>query len=288
MTHDQTGRLGVRKTYKLYVGGQFPRTESGRYIPVELESGEVVNVSRASRKDVREAVVAARGAQGGWAARSAYNRAQILYRIAEMLEGRGAQFEAELASTGQATGDRAQQEVRAAVDALVYWAGWADKVQQVFSAVNPVQSSHFNFSMLEPTGVVAAVAPRMAPLLGLVQTAIPAMVTGNTVVVLASEELPHPAISFAEVVATSDVPGGVLNVLTGHREELLPGMASHRDVNAIVYCGDVASERETAQREATSNLKRVVLRSDPLPTTHDPYWMLDTCEVKTTWHPVGT
>ena len=202
-----TGRLGVPKTYKLFVGGKFPRTESGRYIARELSSGAVVNVSRASRKDVREAVVAARGAQEAWAARTAYNRSQILYRIAEMLEGRRAQFEAEIGATATpASNESPSAEVDQAIDALVYWAGWADKVQQVFSAVNPVASSHFNFSMIEATGVVTIVAPHSEGLLGLVQAIAPAIVTGNTVVVLASEEHPLSAISLGEVLVSSDVP----------------------------------------------------------------------------------
>ncbi|MEM1247128.1 MAG: aldehyde dehydrogenase family protein [Acidobacteriota bacterium] len=279
-------RLGIRKTYKLYVGGAFPRTESGRYDPLTLADGEVVNVSRASRKDVREAVVKARAAQGGWAHRSAYNRAQILYRIAEMLEGRRRQFEEELASIEPESDARA--EVSATIDAIVYWAGWCDKFQQTFSAVNPVASSHFNFSVLEPTGVVTVVAPQRAGLFGLVQSATPAVVTGNSVLALASAESPLSAITLGEVLESSDVPPGVFNFLTGRRDELLAPLASHRDVNAIVYCGNDVEEIRVVQTEATANLKRVALRSDPLPGTFDPYWMLDTCEVKTTWHPIGT
>lgn len=279
-------RLGVRKTYKLYVGGAFPRTESGRYDPLTLANGEVVNVSRASRKDVREAVVQARAAQSGWARRSAYNRAQILYRIAEMLEGRRTQFESELIAL-QPEAD-AHSEVSAAIDAFVYWAGWCDKFQQTFSSVNPVASSHFNFSILEPTGVVTVIAPTQAGLLGLVQSIVPAVVTGNTVIALASPASPLCAITLGEVLESSDVPPGVFNFLTGRREELLAPLASHRDVNAIVYCGSDPGEAEIVQTEATSNLKRVALRPDPLPESYDPYWMLDTCEVKTTWHPIGT
>ena len=229
-------RVPVAKTYKIYVGGKFPRTESGRYFALQDRKGNVVaNVCRGSRKDFRNAVVAARKAQTGWAAASAYLRGQILYRIGEMLEGRREQFIAELIVQG-ATPASAAREVDAATDRLVYYAGWADKYQQVFSAVNPVSSSHFNFSVLEPMGVVGILAPDDSGLLGLVSNIAPAIAGGNTCVVLASELMPLCAVSFAEVPHASDVPGGVVNILTGYREELSPQFASHMDVNAVVFC----------------------------------------------------
>ncbi|REJ85440.1 MAG: aldehyde dehydrogenase family protein [Acidobacteria bacterium] len=283
----------VEKTYKLYVGGQFPRTESGRSLPFpDPASGErpYANICRASRKDFRDAVVQARAAQAGWARRSAYNRAQILYRAAEMLEGRAAQFEEELRIEGLAAAE-ASAEVAAAVDRLVYYAGWADKVQQVFSSVNPVASSHFNFSILEPTGVVAAVAPDESRLLGLVSVLAPIVVGGNTVVALAGAHGPLSAITFGEVLHTSDLPGGVVNLLTGQREELLPHFASHRDVNALVLCGGDSDLRQKAEREAVDNLKRFVHHPErdwSNPELENPYLILETQEVKTTWHPIGS
>lgn len=284
-------RQRVLKTYKLYIGGKFPRTESGRTDRFENPSGDLcANVCRASRKDFREAVEAARAACAPWAARSAYNRAQILYRIAEMLEGRAAQFREELELEGRSETE-ARTEVEACVDRLVYYAGWSDKLQQVFGAVNPVASSHFNFSLLEPTGVVAMAAPREAGLLGLVSVLAPAMVAGNTTVLLASSEYPLSAISFAEVLASSDVPGGVVNLLTGRRDELLEHFASHMDVNALVLT-DVEGETRVALRSAAAdNVKRIVERApaDWRGTECEtPYWILDTLEVKTTWHPIGT
>ena len=290
-------RLAVSKTYKLYIGGAFPRTESGRYDRAESPKGELLaNVCRASRKDFREAVVAARAAQSGWAQRSAYNRAQILYRIAEMLEGRGEQFEAELRAHGASAKD-ARREVEATVDRLVYYAGWADKYQQVFGSVNPVASSHFNFSLLEPMGVIAQIAPEASALLGLVSQIAPAIVGGNTVVALASRSKPLPAISFGEVLHSSDVPGGVVNLLTGRADELLEHFASHMDVNALVLArrGDSeAVDLATARTLAASNLKRVratsaeSLRDFLEDTAQGPWSIRDLQEVKTTWHPIGS
>ena len=283
-------RIPVEKTYKIYIGGKFPRTESGRYYALEDKSGKVIaNVCRSSRKDFRNAVVAARKAQGGWAAASAYLRGQILYRIAEMLEGRRAQFIAELKLEGS-TARRAEKEVDAAIDRLIYFAGWADKYQQVFSAVNPVSSSHFNFSVLEPTGVVSMLAPEDSGLLGLVANLAPAIVGGNTVVVLASESRPLSAVSFAEVLHASDVPAGVVNLLTGYREELGEHFASHMDVNAIVCAEGGRKQKREIQTLAADNLKRIVWRagtdwSDA--ATLNPYLIRDTQEVKTTWHPIG-
>ena len=286
-----TGRLAVLKTYKLYVGGAFPRTESGRFDQVMGADGEVIaNYCRSSRKDFREAVVTARAAFPGWAARSAFNRSQILYRIAEMLEGRRSQFETELTALG-ATQDEAAAEVEAAVDRLVYYAGWCDKYQQIFSSVNPVSSSHFNFSILEPTGVVGIYAPDECPLLGLVSVLAPAVAGGNTVVLLASESRPLPAITFAEVAHSSDVPGGVMNILTGRRAELLEFFASHLDVNAFVYCGNDDEAISKAERLAAANVKRLAVdrRGDWFSNdAQSPYRISDLQEVKTTWHPIGT
>lgn len=288
------GRLRVLKTYKLYIGGQFPRTESGRYDHAVAQDGTpLANVCRASRKDVREAVVAARAAQPGWAGRSAYNRGQILYRIAEMLEGRTPQFVAELELQGVPT-QRALQQVEASVDRLVHYAGWADKVQQLFSSVNPVASSHFNFSMLEPTGVVVILAPQgseTSPLLGLVSVVAPTITGGNTCVVLAAEDRPLCAITLAEVLHSSDLPAGVVNLLTGRREELLEPMARHMDVNALELCSDDPGAIKQAQLFAAENLKRVRIerRRDWLEDeAQGPYAILDFQEIKTTWHPIGS
>lgn len=284
-------RLPILKTYKIYIGGKFPRTESGRYYLIRDAKGEpLANVCRCSRKDVRDAVVAARAAQGSWSSRSAYNRSQILYRIAEMLEGRKAQFIDELQQQGISTA-AAVSEVATSVDRLVYYAGWADKYQQVFSSVNPVSSSHFNFSLLEPTGVVTALAPETPSLLGLVSLIAPIIVGGNSVVALASTAKPLCAVTFGEVLATSDLPGGVVNLLTGEASEMLETMANHMDVNAIVYCGTDAGQITKIRELASLNIKR--------PTVYDiadyfaesaqsPYLILDTQEVKTTWHPIGT
>jgi acyl-CoA reductase-like NAD-dependent aldehyde dehydrogenase len=234
-------------------------------------------------------VVAARGAQAGWAKASAYLRGQILYRIAEMLEGRREQFVSELRLQG-VVARAAEKEVDAAIDRLVYFAGWADKYQQVFSSVNPVSSAHFNFSVLEPTGVVAILAPEDSGLLGLVSNIAPAIVGGNSCVALASESLPLCAVSFAEVLHASDVPGGVVNILTGFRSELTSHFASHMDVNAVVYCDGGKKMAQTVQEAAADNIKRVIRRTDVNWTDNSsqhPYLVRDTQEVKTTWHPIG-
>jgi acyl-CoA reductase-like NAD-dependent aldehyde dehydrogenase len=284
-------RLPVAKTYKIYIGGKFPRTESGRYFTLEDKKGQVIaNICRGSRKDFRNAVVAARKAQPGWASASAYLRGQILYRIAEMLEGRREQFIAELRQQGE-TPRAAAREVDLAIDRLIYFAGWADKYQQVFSAVNPVASSHFNFSVLEPTGVVSVLAPDDTSLLGLVSNVAPAIAGGNTCVALASESKPLCAVSFAEVLHASDVPGGVVNILTGLRSELTEQFASHMDVNAIVWCDGNRKIAKTVQNLAAENMKRVVQRTRidwSKDGAQDPYLIRDTQEVKTTWHPIGT
>ena len=283
-------RLAVAKTYKLYIDGKFPRTESGRYFSLEDSKGAVLaNICRGSRKDFRNAVVAARKAQAGWSKASAYLRGQILYRIAEMLEGRREQFIAELKLQG-VSARAAEKEVDASIDRLIYFAGWADKYQQVFSSVNPVSSSHFNFSVLEPTGVVSIIAPDGSSLLGLVSNVAPAIVGGNSCVVLASESLPLCAVSFAEVVHASDVPAGVVNILTGYRSELIGQFASHMDVNAIVYCDGDRKVAKAIQETAADNIKRVVGRTKvdwPNESAQHPYLIRETQEVKTTWHPIG-
>ena len=285
-------RIAVAKTYKIYIDGKFPRTESGRYYALHDRKDKVIaNVCRGSRKDFRNAIVAARKAQPGWAKASAYLRGQILYRIAEMLEGRREQFIAELELQG-ATPKAAEREVDAAIDRLIYFAGWADKYQQLFSAVNPVASSHFNFSVLEPTGVVAILAPDDDGLAGLVSNIAPAIVGGNTCVVLASESRPLSAVSFAEVLHAADVPAGVVNLLTGLHGELREQFASHMDVNAVIYCDGGKGVAKTVQTLAAENLKRVVERTrvDWAKTadTENPYLIRDTQEVKTTWHPIGS
>jgi acyl-CoA reductase-like NAD-dependent aldehyde dehydrogenase len=286
----QSERLSVAKTYKIYIGGKFPRTESGRYFALEDKKGAVIaNVCRGSRKDFRNSVVAARKAQPGWAKASAYLRGQIIYRIAEMLEGRRDQFISELVLQGVAP-RAAEKELDASIDRLIYFAGWADKYQQVFSAVNPVSSSHFNFSILEPTGVVSMLAPNDSGLLGLVSNIAPTIVGGNTCVVLASEKLPLCAVSFAEVLHASDVPAGVVNILTGHRDELTEHFASHMDVNAIVYCDGDRKVAKTVQTLAADNIKRVISRAKTdwsKTTSQHPYLIRETQEVKTTWHPIG-
>ncbi|MBX7137318.1 MAG: aldehyde dehydrogenase family protein [Oligoflexia bacterium] len=283
-------RLPVLKTYKLFIDGKFPRSESERYYALTSANGEsIANVQLGSRKDFRNAVVAARKAFPGWAGRTAYNRGQILYRMAEMLEGRRAQFIEELETLG-ASRSEAETETAMAVDRLIYYAGWADKFQQVFSSVNPVASSHFNFSMLEPTGVAALLAPEDSGLLGLISVVAPAVAGGNSVVVLASHSKPLAAITFSEVLHTSDLPAGVINILTGTRKELLKHFASHMDVNALVYCGSDAEEIRTVQLEAAENLKRVVIEENSdwqSEERQSPYTILATQEVKTTWHPIG-
>jgi len=285
-----TKRLPVAKTYKIYIDGKFPRTESGRYFPLTDRKKKVIaNVCRSSRKDFRNAVVAARKAQPGWAAHSAYLRGQILYRIAEMLEGRREQFIGELVLQG-ATASAAGKEVDASIDRLIYFAGWADKYQQVFSAVNPVSSSHFNFSVLEPVGVVAIIAPDDNGLIGLVTNVATTIVGGNTCVVLASESRPLSAVSFAEVLHASDVPGGVVNILTGFREELTSQFASHMDVNTIIYGETDEATARRIETLAAENVKRVVARGAVEwigDAAENPYLIRETQEVKTTWHPIG-
>src|SRR5262245_46267320 len=273
-----SGRLPVLKTYKIYIGGKFPRTESGRYYLLKNERGEAIaNICDCTRKDFRDSVVAARAAQSSWASRSAYNRAQILYRIAEMLEGRAGQFVDELVQSGSAT-SVALSEVQKSIDRWLYYAGWCDKYQQIFSSVNPVSSSHFNFSMLEPTGVVSIIAPEESGLIGLTSVIAPTIAGGNTCIALASRAKPQAAITFSEVLATSDLPGGVVNILTSKRSELLEHFASHMDINACIYCGDEIDELKTIRTKAALNVKRVISydRDDWMASdAQSPYFILD-------------
>lgn len=281
-------RVSIPKTYKLYIGGKFSRTESGRFYTPKHGTTDLGNICLSSRKDFRNAVVAARNIFGKWSNLTAYNRSQILYRIAEMLEGRKKQFIDELVQQG-ATLKNAEKEALTSIDRIIYYAGWCDKFQQLFSAVNPVASSHFNFSIPEPAGVVAIVAPEDTSLLGLVSAVIPVITAGNTCVVLASENKPLCSITFAEVLHSSDVPGGVINILTGKREELIPHMATHMDVNSFLYGGNNSQEIQTIQQTSAHNLKRVVVKdfSDIYSAIHEnPYYMEDFFEIKTTWHPI--
>lgn len=282
-------RLSVLKTYKIYIGGKFPRTESGRYYTTEDADGNLLaNMCLSSRKDFRNSVVAARGAFGGWAGRAAFNRGQILYRIAEMLEGRREQFISELISMGS-TKTQAENEVDLSVDRLLHYAGWCDKYTQIYSAVNPVATSHFNFSVPEPMGVVAAVVPQASGLLGLVSVIAPIITGGNTCVVLASEKKALSAISFAEVINSSDVPGGVVNILTGSEEELYKHMSTHMDVNSLVYCGTSKDRLSEIKIDAANNVKRVFSYMDidwNSDEGQSPYFIMDQQEIKTTWHPI--
>ncbi len=283
-------RLEVRKTYKLFIGGAFPRSESGRTYPIaDADGGFVANVAQASRKDLRDAVVAARKAQPGWSEATAYNRGQVLYRVAEMLEGRRAQFVAEVASAESISARLADAQVSAAIDRWVWYAGWSDKLSQVLGAANPVAGPYFNFSVPEPTGVVGVIAPPASSLLGLVSVVAPVIVSGNTAVVIASSPRPLPAVTLAEVLATSDVPGGVVNVLTGDVPELAPWLASHQDVNALDLAG-AAELADDLERSAADTVKRVLR-----PGTPEPDWaappnmarMSAFLETKTVWHPLG-
>lgn len=278
-------RIEVQKTYKIYIDGKFPRTESGRYY---IPNNGVGNMCLSSRKDVRNAVVAARNAFDKWAGITAYNRSQILYRIAEMLEGRKAQFVDELMQQGVKKAE-AEKEVITSIDRIIYYAGWCDKFTQLFSAVNPVASSHFNFTNPESMGVVSIFAPEENGLLGLISTIIPTIAGGNTCVVLASEELPLCAITFAEVLNSSDVPGGVANILTGKKSELIEHLSTHMDINAVLYSGTDKKEISAIQKHAVTNLKRVFARNynSIYDEKHEnPYYIEDFLEMKTTWHPI--
>ena len=282
-------RLDVRKTYKLYIGGAFPRSESGRsYVVNDSRGSFLANASHASRKDARDAVVAARAAFGGWSGRTAYNRGQVVYRIAEVLEDRREQFEAELRTAEGVSATKARTYVDASIDRLVWYAGWADKIAQVTGGANPVAGPYFNHTAPEPSGVIAVVAPS-GPLLGLVSVVAPVIVTGNTCVVVASEPHPLTAITLAEVMATSDVPGGVVNILTGPQAEIAPWLASHMDVNGLdlTGVGDAALARDL-EIGAAENLKRVRRPGvEDLLATPSLSRMTTFMEAKTVWHPMG-
>jgi len=290
-----SARLEVRKTYKLFIGGKFPRSESGRTYEVSsADDAFLANAALASRKDAREAVVAARKAQPGWAGATAYNRGQVLYRVAELLEGRRAQFVEELAAGEGIKSKAAEAAVDAAIDRWVWYAGWTDKVAQVAGAANPVAGPYFNLSVPEPTGVVAVLAPQASSLLGLVSVLAPVLVTGNTAVVVSSERRPLPAITLSEVLATSDVPGGVVNILTGRTAELAPPLATHMDVNAIDLTGAIGAEGVewgALEAEAAENVKRVVrprdTEQDWTQVPDGPRRILAFTETKTVWHPKG-
>jgi acyl-CoA reductase-like NAD-dependent aldehyde dehydrogenase len=281
-------RLPIRRTAKLFVGGQFPRSESGRSYEVWSGDGRLLaHAARASRKDLRDAIVSARGAFAGWAGRTAYNRGQILYRVAEIMEGRRAQLHDELSDAGAPDPAR---EVDVAIDRWVWYAGWADKIAQVAGGTNPVAGRYFDFTIPEPTGVVGIVAPSTAPLLGLVSRVAPAIVSGNTVVAIASEPAPLPAVSLAEALATSDFPGGVINLLTGHPSELVPWLAGHMDVNAIDLSGCAPELAADAERAAAENVKRVHRAStDDVFSSAAQHLSEITAfvEFKTVWHPMG-
>ncbi|MGH7480577.1 MAG: aldehyde dehydrogenase family protein [Longimicrobiales bacterium] len=289
-------RIGVRKTYKLYIGGAFPRTESGRAYEVFGAKGVLLaNASRGTRKDIREAVRAARTAQAAWGAKTAYNRSQVLYRIAELMEGRRDQFVAEVMAAEGISRARAARSVDAAIDRWVWYAGWADKYPQMIGTVNPVAGSYFNFSVPEPTGVVGMIAPEESSLLGLVSRLAPIIVSGNAAVIVSSETRPLPAVTLTEVLATSDVPGGVVNLITGLRRELVGHLAGHMDVNALDAFGAAPDVAASLEEAAVENVKRFVR---PPPSGLDgydwlseraqsPYLIGEFVEIKTVWHPIG-
>ncbi len=289
----KSSRLSVRKTHKLFIGGAFPRSESGRVLSAIAADGVTAlgNYSQASRKDFRDAVVKARAVSGKWSGASAFLRAQILYRTAELLEARRDELAAAVRDAVGGAESRAQDEISRSVDLLVHYAGWTDKFGPLFSSVNPVASPHFNFTFPEPTGVVVIVCPDTPPLLALCGLLAPVILSGNTAIVLASERAPLPALAFAEIVATSDVPPGVVNILAGSRAELAPHFASHMDVNAIVNGHADADLDRTLQAGSATNLKRYAAHQlEPkrwFDTPENTYWILDTVEMKTAWHPVG-
>jgi len=300
LTTDQAqpaARIPVRKTYKLYVGGQFPRSESGRsYIVRAADGTPLANAVRSSRKDVRDAVRTARGAVAGWSGKTAMNRGQVLYRVAELMEGRRAQFIEEVAAAEGLSPADATAQVDRAIDRWVWYAGWADKISQVLGTVNPVSAPYFNFSIPEPTGVVGVVAPESSSLLGLISRIAPVVVSGNSAVVLASESRPLPAVTLGEVLATSDVPAGVINILTGLRKELVPTLAAHMDVNALDTWGVPRDMRTAVEVSAVENVKRVTRPPRGIDDRYDwlddrraqrPEWIAAYLEIKTVWHPIG-
>ena len=294
-----TSRIDVRKTYKLYIGGAFPRSESGRSYVVTGANGEpLANAVRASRKDLREAVRAARKAFQPWADKTAMNRGQVLYRVAELMEGRREQFVAQVAAAEGVRETRARELVDRAIDRWVWYAGWADKIAQVLGSSNPVAAPYFNFTIPEPTGVVGIVAPETSSLLGLVSRLAPPLVAGNAVVVLASETRPLPAVTLSEVLATSDVPGGVVNLLTGLKHELVPVLAGHVDVDSIDVWGVPTDLRTETELLAADNIKRLARRPAGVTdakfdwlddrAAERPEWIAAYLEMKTVWHPIGT
>ncbi len=286
-----SNRLNVLKTCKLYIGGKFSRSESEHYFPaLDKKQKPLANLCRASRKDLRNAVQAARKAQSDWSGRAAYNRGQILYRMAEMMEGRREQFIAEL-ERAAVSRRRAENETDTAIDRLVHYAGWTDKYSALFSSVNPVASPHFNFSIPEPTGIVGIVAPDDYPLIGLISLIAPVIAGGNTCVVISSEKYGSIACTLAEVIHSSDVPGGVVNILTGFRADLIPHLATHMDVNAVLCAADDPEKKKNIQESAHLNVKRVHFYDGTnwmKEESQTPYYIMDVQEVKTTWHPVGT
>lgn len=286
-------RLNVRKTYKLYINGEFPRTESGRSYAVTGKGGDLLaNACRGSRKDLRNAVAAARKAQSGWSGKTAYNRGQILYRIAEVCESRAAELADELRQQGS-TAAEAKKEIESVIDRWVYYAGWSDKYTQMFGTVNPVAGPYYNFTIPEPTGVVGVIAPEQPALLGLVSRIAPALVGGNTVVAVTSESRPLAAITLGEVFQTSDVPGGVINLISGIKSELVPWLAAHMDVNAIDTTGVATDAIAGVQKAAAENVKRVVhfdgagIGWSDGRRAQGPYAIFDFQEAKTVWHPIG-
>ncbi len=293
LRRDQSGRLQVQKTYKLFIGGKFVRGENGRVLAARGKAGaHLANFCRASKKDFREAVVAARAAFPNWSKQSAYLRGQILYRAAEMLETRRGELQNEIARSNNNPKSASSSETTLAIDRLVHFAGWTDKFSQVFGAVNPVASSHFNFTTPEPTGVVVIICPDEPPLLAFVSLVMPVILSGNCAIVLASETQPLPALTFSEIIATSDLPGGVINVLAGDRAELAPHIASHMDVNAVIDGSGDAKLGVQLQRGGELNVKRYARRqlSDKewrSAAGENPYWILDSVEMKTAWHPIG-
>jgi len=285
-----SNRIDILKTYKTYVGGAFPRSESGHTFALKDKNAKTIaNVCRCTRKDVRDAMVKARAAQKGWQNRSAYNRGQVLYRIAEMLEGRKDQFVDEMELMGIKK-KPARQEVELSIDRLIYYAGWTDKISQVYGTVNPVASSHFNFSMPEPTGVVGIIAPQKSPLLGLISMMAPVIAGGNTSLILASEEYPLSSVSFGEVLHASDVPGGVVNILTGFQNEMIPHLSSHMDLNGVFNANKDEHTRKQIDENCALSVKRRRHIKDidwADPDHENPYYIMDFQEIKTTWHPVG-
>ncbi len=293
-----SARIEVRKTYKLYIGGSFPRTESGRsYLVSAADGSPLANACRASRKDLRDAVRAARKAQPGWAGRTAMNRGQVLYRVAELMEGRRDQFIAEVAAAEGLRDTGAGEVVDRAIDRWVWYAGWADKISQILGSANPVAAPYFNFTIPEPTGVVGVVAPETSSLLGLVSRLAPPLVSGNAVVLVTSESRPLPAVTLSEVLATSDVPGGVVNVLTGRKQELVPVLAAHVDVDALDTWGVPDAMRLDIERLAADDIKRISRRHTTVAeqrfdwlddrATERPEWIAAFLEMKTVWHPIG-